>query len=311
MDESLNITVMLGGPSAERAVSLRSGAAVARALRALGHTVAELDPAERPWRLPPGTDLVMLALHGTYGEDGTVQAELEALGVPYTGCGPAASRIAFDKHLTKQRCLEAGVPTPRHAVLNGTATDWPDGWQPPVVLKPLRQGSSVGLEFVDRREDFAAALARSLQHDAAVLLEERILGRETTVGILDDQPLPVVEVAPRAGGYDYTNKYTPGRTDYFCPARLPAATAGHVQAVALGAYRAIGARDVARVDVMVTPDQRPFVLEVNTLPGMTELSLLPKAAAVAGLSFEALCQRLVELAWRRRPHRAGEERPPP
>jgi len=248
----------------------------------------------------------VLALHGTYGEDGTVQTELETLGVPYTGCGPEASRVAFDKLLTKQRCLAAGVPTPRHVVLDGSSS-WPDGWRPPVVLKPLRQGSSVGLEFLDRREDFAPALERSLGHDCEVLLEERIPGMETTVGILDDGALPVVEVVPRAGGYDYTNKYTPGRTDYFCPARLPAATTTRVQAAALGAYRAIGARDCARVDVMVTPDHEPYVLEVNTLPGMTELSLLPKAAAAAGLDFESLCQRLVELAWRRRPNPPARE----
>jgi len=299
MHECLNLTVMLGGPSAEREVSLRSGAAVARALRRLGHAVTELDPRERPWRLPPATDLVVLALHGTYGEDGTVQTELETLGVPYTGCGPEASRVAFDKLLTKQRCLATGVPTPRHVVLDGSSS-WPDGWQPPVVLKPLRQGSSVGLEFVDRREDFAPALERSLRHDCEVLLEERIPGLETTVAILDDEALPVVEVVPRAGGYDYTNKYTPDRTDYYCPARLSRATTARVQAAALGAYHAIGARDYARVDVMVTPDDQPRVLEVNTLPGMTELSLLPKAAAAAGLDFDSLCQRLVELAGRRR-----------
>lgn len=306
MHEPLNITVMLGGPSAEREVSLRSGAAVAGALHRLGHVVTELDPRERPWHLPLPTDLVMLALHGTYGEDGTVQEELEALGVPYTGCGPEASRVAFDKLLTKQRCLAAGVPTPRHLVLDGSSR-WPEGWGPPVVLKPLRQGSSVGLEFVDRREDFTAALERSLRHDREVLLEERIPGMETTVGILDGEALPIVEVVPHTGGYDYTNKYTPGRTDYFCPARLPAATAARVQAMALGAYRAIGGRDCARVDVMVTPDHQAYVLEVNTLPGMTELSLLPKAAAAAGLDFTALCQRLVELAWRRRPRLSVKE----
>jgi D-alanine-D-alanine ligase len=290
---------MLGGPSAEREVSLRSGAAVATALRARGHTVTELDPVPGAWRLPPRTDVVVLALHGTYGEDGTIQSELDALGVPYTGCDAASSRIAFDKHLTKERCLAAGVPTPRFLVLRERRTDWPDGWQPPVVLKPLRQGSSVGLEFVDQPDQLAAALDRALQHDTAVLLETRITGTETTVGILDGEPLPVVEVVPRAGAYDYTNKYTAGRTDYFCPARLDPDTTRRVQAAALGAYYAVGARDYARVDVLVSPDRQPFVLEVNTLPGMTELSLLPKAAAAAGLSFSALCQRLVDLARRR------------
>jgi D-alanine-D-alanine ligase len=176
-----------------------------------------------------------------------------------------------------------------------------------VVLKPLRQGSSVGLEFVDRVEDFPAALQRAMQHDSEVLLEQRIAGTETTVGILGDSPLPVVEVVPHSGAYDYTNKYTAGRTAYYCPARLEPTTAARVQAAAMGAYRAIGGRDCARVDVMVTPEGEPYVLEVNTLPGMTELSLLPKAAAAAGLSFEDLCQRLVDLAWTRRPAPPGKE----
>ena len=301
MNAKLNITVMLGGPSAEREVSLRSGAAVAAALRELGHTVTELDPQPGRWQLPPATDVVLLALHGTYGEDGTVQRELDALGVPYTGCDAEASRVAFDKILTKQRCLAAGVPTPRYEVFREATGTWPDAWRPPVVLKPARQGSSVGLEFVDRREDFPAGLTRALAHDREVLMEARIAGMETTVGILDGVPLPVVEVQPRAGGYDYTNKYTAGNTEYFCPARLSPETTAAVQTAALGAYRAVGARDYARVDVMVSKDEQPFVLEVNTLPGMTALSLLPKAAAAAGLAFGPLCQRLVDLALRRRP----------
>lgn len=301
VNEPCHITVMLGGPSAEREVSLRSGAAVTAALRAQGHTVTELDPVPGAWRLPARTDVVFLTLHGTYGEDGTIQSELDALGVPYTGCDAASSRLAFDKFLTKERCLAAGVPTPRSVVLRERQANWPDGWQPPVVLKPLRQGSSVGLEFVDHPDQLATALDRALQHDTEVLMETRIHGTETTVGILDGEPLPVVEVVPHVGAYDYTNKYTAGRTDYFCPARLDPDTTRRVQAAALGAYQAVGARDYARVDVLVAPDRQPFVLEVNTLPGMTELSLLPKAAAAAGLSFPALCQRLVDLARRRSP----------
>lgn len=300
MREHLHLTVMLGGPSAEREVSLRSGAAVARALRSLGHEVATLDPVASGWKLPPGTDVVVLMLHGTYGEDGTIQRELEALGVPYTGCDAEASRVAFDKVLTKHRCLAAGVPTPRFAVLREASAPLPAGWAPPLVLKPVRQGSSVGLEWVDRAADFAPALARALEHDSEVLLEERIRGVETTVAVLDGEALPVVEVCPRSGGYDYTNKYTAGNTEYFCPARLDADTTRRVQAAALAACRAVGVRDYARVDVMVDAARQPFVLEVNTLPGMTELSLFPKAAAAAGLGFPALCQRLVDLALRRR-----------
>ncbi len=297
----MNITVMLGGPSAEREVSLRSGAAVAKALRSLGHEVHELDPRNGSWSLPPDTDVVFLALHGTYGEDGTVQRRLDELGALYTGCDAEASRIAFDKVLTKKRCVEGRVPTAKFLVVNSDKTPWPKGWQPPLVVKPVRQGSSVGLQFVERVEDWQKALAEALEFDSEVLVEEKIVGRETTVGILGGEPLPVVEVRPKVGGYDYKNKYTAGRTEYFCPADFDAATAKRVQTAALGAFRAVGGRDYARVDVMVRSGGEPMVLEVNTLPGMTETSLLPKAAAAAGLNYAQLCQRMVDLALKRKP----------
>ena len=300
MTPKLKITVMLGGPSAEREVSLRSGASVAGALRSLGHDVSELDPKEPGWRLAPGTEVVFLALHGTYGEDGTVQAELEKLRVPYTGCDSAASRIGFDKALTKQRCAAAGVPTARSLIMESAKTPWPLGWNPPLVLKPVRQGSSVGLQFVERVEQWPGALAESLRHDTEVLMEEKIVGRECTVGILGDRALPIVEVRPRSGVYDYRTKYSVGATEYFCPAPFDEATTRRVQEAALGAFRAIGGRDYSRVDVMVRSNGEPVVLEVNTLPGMTETSLLPKAAAAAGLSYPELCQRMVELALKRR-----------
>ncbi len=299
MADKLNITVMLGGPSAEREVSLRSGAAVVAALRSLGHTVHELDPKEDDWILPVKTDVVFLTLHGTYGEDGTVQKQLDALGVPYTGCGPEASRLAFDKVLTKQRCVETGVPTARFLVFDADGASWPMTWQPPVVLKPVHQGSSVGLQFVERVADWSAALTEAFRYDTQVLLEEKIVGRETTVGILAGKPLPVVEVRPKQGSYDYNNKYTAGATEYFCPAPFDAATTERIQAAALGAFHAIGGRDYARVDVMVRATGEPVVLEVNTLPGMTETSLLPKAAAADGLSYPELCQRMVDLALKR------------
>jgi D-alanine-D-alanine ligase len=162
VSQKLNITVMLGGPSAEREVSLRSGAAVAKALRSLGHTVQELDPRNGSWVLPPKTDVVFLALHGTYGEDGTVQRRLDELGAIYTGCDAEASRVAFDKALTKKRCVEAGVPTARFLVVNMEKAPWPENWQPPLVVKPVRQGSSVGLQFVERVEDWQKALAEAL-----------------------------------------------------------------------------------------------------------------------------------------------------
>ena len=311
MFEKLNIVVMLGGPSAEREVSLRSGAAVAKALRSRGHTVFEVDPKDGKFTLPPETGVVFLALHGTYGEDGTVQRQLEKLSAIYTGCDAEASRIAFDKVLTKKLCIEAGVPTAKFLVVNSTQMPFPKYFQPPLVVKPVRQGSSVGLQFVERAEDWQKALAEALKFDSEVLVEEKIIGRETTVGILDGKPLPIVEVRPKAGSYDYRNKYTAGCTEYFCPADFDSATTGKIQAAALGAFHAIGGRDYARLDVMVREvgqassrsaqagclcHYEPVVLEVNTLPGMTETSLLPKAAAAAGLNYAELCQRMIDLA---------------
>jgi D-alanine-D-alanine ligase len=298
--QRLIITVMLGGFSAEREVSLKTGAAVVKALRSLGHTVRELDPQNESWSLPAATQVVFLALHGTYGEDGQVQTRLEELGVPYTGCGPEASRLAFDKVATKQCCLDAGIPTAKFAVIESPDASWPMGWQPPVVLKPVRQGSSVGLHFVERVADWSAALAEALRYDKQVLMEEQIVGRETTVAILDGQALPIVEVRPKIGSYDYANKYTAGATEYFCPAPFEPQVTAAIQAAALGAFKVIGGRDYARVDVMVRATGEPVVLEVNTLPGMTETSLLPKAAAAAGISYPELCQRMVDLAMKRR-----------
>jgi D-alanine-D-alanine ligase len=300
MSRNLNITVLLGGPSAEREVSLRSGAAVAQALRSLGHEVVEVDPKDGRFTLPREMDAVFLALHGTYGEDGTVQALLDGLGATYTGCDATSSRIAFDKVLTKRLCMKAGVPTAEFLVVNSTQAPFPKNMRLPLVVKPVRQGSSVGLQFVERAADWPGALAEALKYDSEVLVEEKIIGRETTVGILSDQPLPVVEVRPKTGAYDYRNKYTAGCTEYFCPADFDAATTGKIQAAALAAFRAIGGRDYARVDVMVRADGSPVVLEVNTLPGMTETSLLPKAAAAAGLSYADLCQRMIDLAMQRK-----------
>jgi len=300
MNGKLNIVVMLGGPSAEREISLRSGAGIVKALRSLGHTVFEIDPKTPDWVLPPETEVVcLMPLHGTYGEDGTAQRQLEQLGVPYTGCDAEASRIAFDKVLTKKRCLAAGVPTARYWVANSAKAPWPEGWPPPLVVKPVRQGSSVGLQFVERKADWPGALTEALKFDSEVLIEEKIIGRETTVAILDGEPLPVVEVRPKTGSYDYRNKYTAGCTEYFCPADFDAATTKRIQDAALGAFQAVGARDYARVDVMVCADGRPVVLEVNTQPGMTETSLFPKAAAAAGLSYTQLCRRAVDLALER------------
>jgi len=244
--------------------------------------------------------VVFLALHGTYGEDGTVQAELEKLGMPYTGCDAEASRIGFDKVLTKQRCIADDVPTARFLVIDSASTSWPMGWHPPVVLKPARQGSSVGLQFVEKVSDWSKALAESMRYDTQVLMEEKISGRECTVGILGENALPIVEVRPKTGVYDYENKYITGTTEYFCPADFDVVTTKRIQEAGFGAFQAIGGRDYSRVDVMVRSDGEPVVLEVNTLPGMTESSLLPKAAAAAGISYAELCQKMIELAMKRR-----------
>jgi D-alanine-D-alanine ligase len=299
MRRSLNIVVFLGGPSAEREVSLRSGKAVARALSSLGHKVTEIDPVPGKWRIPSGTEVVFLALHGSYGEDGTVQEELEALEVPFTGCDARSSRIAFDKVITKERLVSANIPTASYAVIRDGKAPFPPGLNFPVVAKPVRQGSSVGLRFIDRLEDWSAGLGESLRFDSEVLVEERVVGRETTVAILDGVALPIVEVRPKQGTYDYQNKYTSGATEYFCPAPFDEATTARIQESALGAFKVVGGRDYARVDVMVTQQNTPVVLEVNTLPGMTETSLFPKAAAAAGMTYAEVCEKMVELALRR------------
>jgi len=299
MNRVLNITVMLGGPSAEREVSLRSGASVSRALRSRGHEVHELDPRNAAWKLPSGTEVVFLALHGTYGEDGTVQQQLDLWGVPYTGCDAAASRLGFDKILTKKKCIEKRVPTARFEVFSNPQAAWPQGWEPPVVLKPVRQGSSVGLQFVEKISDWPDALAGAMKFDSEVLMEEKIVGRETTVAILGDMALPIVEVRPKSGNFDYKNKYTAGATEHICPAEFSREVTLKIQQAALGAFQAIGGRDYSRVDVMVRPNGDPVVLEVNTLPGMTELSLFPEAAAAAGIGYAELCEKMVLMAMAR------------
>ena len=299
MFKPLNITVMLGGPSDEWDVSLRTGAAVARTLSSHGHAVHILDPRDDSWSLLPGTEVVFLALHGAYGEDGRVQKRLEELGMPYTGCGVEASRLGFDKVLSKKRFIEAGIPTARYLVFDSAAAPWPKDWQTPLVVKPVRQGSSVGLQFVLAESEWTGALTESLRYDTQVMVEEKIEGREITAGILADEPLPIVEVRAKKGLYDYHNKYTAGASEYLCPAEFEDAVTARIQAVGMAAYRAIGGRDYARVDMIVRPDGEPMVLEVNTLPGMTETSLFPKAAAAAGIDYTHLCQKMIDLALKR------------
>jgi D-alanine-D-alanine ligase len=198
------------------------------------------------------------------------------------------------------RCVESGVPTARFILVDSPSASWPMGWDPPVVLKPVRQGSSVGLQFVERVADWSDCLAEAFRFDTQVLVEEKIAGRETTVGILGADPLPIVEVRPKTGVYDYQSKYTTGATEYLCPAPFDDPTTVRIQTAAKAAFQAVGCRDYGRVDIMVRPNGEPVVLEVNTLPGMTETSLLPKAAAAAGLNYAQLCQRMIDLALQHR-----------
>ncbi|HEY8965609.1 MAG TPA: D-alanine--D-alanine ligase [Candidatus Methylacidiphilales bacterium] len=289
------VAVLKGGPSSEREVSLRTGAAVAGALRTLGYDVVEVDIAGTEFDLPVGIDFAFLCLHGTFGEDGTVQSLLESRGVPYTGCGIEASRLAFDKDASKQLFRAAGIPTPAGVTLaRGQAV--PAGLGLPLVVKPARQGSTVGMSFVFEAKDLQPALEKAWAFDANVLVEQFVKGTELTVGILGEDALPPVEIVPKHGFYDYDNKYTAGATDYYCPARIDAATAERVKVAALQAHRILCCQVYSRVDVMLDEAGNPYVLEVNTIPGMTATSLLPKAAAAAGIDFPGLCRRILELS---------------
>ena len=211
--------------------------------------------------------------------------------------------LLSDDVVLTERQFEAVVPTPKFLVTDSAETPWPLGWQPPMVVKPVRQGSSVGLQFVNRVDEWHAALAESLRFDSEVLVEEKIIGRETTVGILGGKVLPTVEVRPRNGVYDAFSKYTVGATEYFCPADFDAAVTRRIQDAALGAFHAIGGRDYARVDVMVRADGSPVVLEVNTLPGFTSISMYPKMWEYTGIPFADLIERLIELALERHARR--------
>jgi len=294
------VAVLMGGPSAEREVSLRSGAASSAALRRAGWRVCDVDVRGPDFALDADTAVAFLALHGTFGEDGTLQRLLEERGVAYTGCGVEASRDCFDKECSKRIFEAAGVPSARYEML--TANGPRRVTLPlPVVVKPTCQGSSVGVTIVRDAARLDAALAEAFRFGDHVVVEEFVDGREMTVGVLGETPLPVVEVRPKSGVYDYESKYTHGATEYEVPARLSDATTRALQTVALAAFRAAGCRDYARVDFLVSRrDERPYVLEINTLPGMTETSLLPKAAAAVGIGFEELCSRMVMMALERR-----------
>ncbi len=301
---SQRIAVLFGGPGSEREVSVKTAESVGQALESLGAEVLPVDVRGPDFEYPADVLIAMNLIHGTFGEDGQIQAILERRGIRYTGAGVESSRVAFDKALSKEKFLAAGVPTPRSQI-------WPlDGGvpleiQPPLVSKPPREGSSVGVKIVRDASEWAAAVEEARRHGDATLVEEFIEGRELTVGILGDLVLPVIHIEPVDGFYDMNNKYPwmtgKGRTLYHCPADLDDAVTRRVQDAAMAAFRSCGTEVYGRVDVMLRADGQPFVLEINTIPGMTSSSLLPKAALAAGISFSELCARIIELSLQARP----------
>ncbi|HEX5037221.1 MAG TPA: D-alanine--D-alanine ligase [bacterium] len=296
--KSKKIAVLLGGLSKEREVSLRSGAAVAKALKARGHDVVEIDVGrDLPEKLKAsGAAVAFLALHGRYGEDGAVQGLLEVMGIPYTGAGPLASAVCMDKVLAKKVLVSemgASILTPKWQVVKRGDVGAIHELPLPLVVKPNREGSTIGISIVREEKDFKAALEEALKLDETVLIEEFIEGIETTVSVLNGRALPVIEIVPKSGFYDFTSKYTKGMTDYIVPARIPDGVRDRLQKTSEAAWKVLGLAGFARLDFILRKDAAYF-LEANTIPGMTETSLVPKAAAAAGLSFEDLCEDVLK-----------------
>ncbi|MBI4596847.1 MAG: D-alanine--D-alanine ligase [Candidatus Omnitrophica bacterium] len=325
MDQHLRVAVLMGGPSGEHDISLKSGQGVTDALRRRG---VFAEPLIIPKVGSRGTacafvssslqqqrpDVVFIALHGAFGEDGTVQQLCENLHLPYTGSDARASRLGMDKVASRRVFEEAGIAVPRWQIVNlrearswkleaGSKCQHPQlpapSSQLPMIVKPVREGSSLGVSLVRRPEEFGPALRMAGQYGGEALIEEYIVGREVTVGILGEEPLPVVEIRPHQGWFDFAAKYTAGMTEYLVPAPLPPSVAEASQAAGLAAHRVLGCRHVSRADILLRNDQQPVVLEINTIPGFTPTSLLPKAAACAGISYDELCEQLVMMAWQK------------
>lgn len=303
------VALLQGGRSLEREVSLRSGARVADALERLGHDVVAIDPGQdlvarlrdaRP-------DVAFVAMHGRDGEDGTVQELLELVGVPYTGSGISACIQSFDKVLSKHRFVDAGIPTPDFFAFTetafkalGAAQALPEIEQRldfPIVVKPAGQGSALGIKFADGAGAVPAALLAAFSYDDKVLLERFVHGRDLGISLLDGEPLPIVEAVPVGERYDFEARYTVGQTEFVCPAALPAEVTERAQELAVQVWELLGLRGMARVDVMLAEDTGElFVLEANAIPGLTDTSLLPQAAEAAGVDYDTLIQRLLDLA---------------
>jgi D-alanine-D-alanine ligase len=303
-----HVAVLAGGLSLEREVSLRSGGRVTDALADRGYPVTQLDvDAGLVRQLTEGDfDVAFLALHGAVGEDGTIQSILSLLGIPYTGPDVLASSLAWQKPIAKGLWRRAGLPTPDDVTLSGASfrdlgvaaalARIADELALPVVVKPATGGSSLGITVVERREDLPAALVAALSYDDTVMVERHVAGTEVAVSVLDGDPLPAVEIHPKEGAYDFAARYTAGATEFHVPARLDDDVLERCAAVAVGAYEAIGSRHVSRADLVVDAAGTPWLLELDTCPGLTDTSLLPLAASAAGLEFADLVERLIALA---------------
>ena len=297
----------MGGVSSEREVSLVSGAAIAKGLAEAGYDVATVRLDSTDVALPAGVEAVFLALHGRFGEDGGVQSILDGMKMPYTGCGAKASALAFDKVRAQERFARCGLPVPANQILAPGQGAADVALKPPVVVKPPREGSSIGVSIVRDAGSLDAAIAEARKYaNGDLLVEQYIPGREWTVGLVDGVALPPIQITPATatgtpdgGWYDYRTKYhAGGTTDYSFPGRNPAegALCRLVSTIAVDAFKAVGARGMGRVDFRISPDGSPYILEINTLPGFTPSSLLPKAAQEAGMSFPQLCAAIMETA---------------
>jgi D-alanine-D-alanine ligase len=293
------IAVLMGGPGSERDVSLATARGVSKALRSRGAEVFEIDVRDENFELPKNVDVAFITIHGTFGEDGQIQRILEKRGVPYTGDGVRESEIAFDKIESKKKFEAAQVATPRWEAISGSERPT---LPLPFVIKAPRQGSTVGVYIIRENNQLETSLAEARKFDRRLLVEEFISGRELTVGVLGNEVLPILEIIPKGGFYDFANKYpflnpqAGGGAEHVCPANIEESLTRKIQDLALRAYRSIGLRVYSRVDVLLPAKAEPSVLEVNTIPGMTEASLLPEAAAAAGIKYDELCLRIIELS---------------
>jgi len=294
------VAVLLGGKSAEREISLMTGGNVIEALQRQGLDVLRFDPAARALSelRQEGVQRVFIALHGRYGEDGTVQGALEWMGIPYTGSGVMASALCMDKLRTKLVWESSGVPTPLGETINAE-TDWAALAQRlglPLIVKPAHEGSSIGITKVSAVEHLQAAYVLAAKHDTLVIAEEFVAGRELTAAFLGERALPLVWIEAPQGNYDYQNKYFNDDTRYHCPSGLPAAQESEIQALVMRAVHALGCSGWGRADLILRDDGSPCLLEMNTIPGMTSHSLVPMAARAAGIDFDDLALRILELA---------------